>query len=327
PCDGRIKEEAVGALLRKINQRIPSHPYQATLRVFGHKKSITRRDFTTTYFGPETYERDGFATALARLVAADSVSPFATAISAANHELDMMGTPKAVLMFSDFEESAASGTPAKNAEAARRHYGQDLSIFTFYVSRQTAAQVLAKSIAQAGGGRAYEICEMLNNPTAFENMMMGIFGPSDEPPCDDEDGDGVCDIRDLCPGTPPGAPVDERGCWIAAYSQFFDFDKAVVKSAFVPRIEHAAGILIKFPNLPTVTIAGHTDNVGDETYNLELGRRRAQAVMDLMVKFGVPTERMQVKSYGLNQPIADNGTEEGRSKNRRVEFHIGDLPL
>jgi OOP family OmpA-OmpF porin len=168
---------------------------------------------------------------------------------------------------------------------------------------------------------------MLSDDTAFENMMMEIFGPADLPPCPDLDGDGVCDADDICPNTPQGAPVDARGCWIAAYSQFFDFDKAVVKSAFHARIEHAASILIQNPNLPRVTIAGHTDNVGADKYNMDLGRRRAQAVFDLMVKYGVPPERMAVESFGKTRPVAPNDTEEGRAQNRRVEFHIGDVPM
>lgn len=324
-CQGRIKEEAVAALLRKMNRRIPSQPYNASLRVFGYKMAITRSDFTTLYYGPATYNRDDFEDAVAKLIAADSVSPFATAINSADSELQAMGNPKAMLMFSDFEESIGSGAPVKSATDARRRYGNELSVYTFYITRQNSAVKLAKSIAQAGGGQAYDICRMLNDDNAFESMMMEIFGPGDTVTCPDQDGDGVCDEHDLCPNTPAGAPVDERGCWIAAYSQFFDFDKTIVKSAFLPRIKHAAEIMIRNPQLPVVIIAGHTDNVGAPEYNMQLGLHRAQSVYNLMIKYGVEPPRLKVESFGETRPAATNGTAEGRARNRRVEFHIGEV--
>lgn len=326
PCQQRVKEEAVASLLRKMNHRIPNQPYNATLRVFGYKQAWTKRDFTTAYFGPSTYNRDDFEDAIAKLVAADSISPFAEAIAASDSELQVMGNPKAILMFSDFEPAPGSGNPVNKASNARRRYGSDLKVYTFYVSRQSDAARLAKNIAQAGGGSAFDICRMLDDEEAFENMMMEIFGPSDAVPCVDSDGDGVCDEDDLCPNTPRGAPVDERGCWVAAYSQFFDFDKSEVKSAFLPRLKHAAELINQNTDIPQVTIAGHTDNVGSPNYNMELGRRRAQAVYDLMVKYGVSPSRMKVASFGEQHPIASNNTEEGRAKNRRVEFHIGEAP-
>ncbi|MDR3154401.1 MAG: OmpA family protein [Deltaproteobacteria bacterium] len=156
--------------------------------------------------------------------------------------------------------------------------------------------------------------------------MDEIFGPKAEPPCSDVDGDGVCDAQDVCPATPQGAPVDGRGCWIAAYSQFFDFDKAVVKSQFIPRIQYAAEIIRNNPQIGDIIIAGHTDAKGTDAYNLELGRKRAQAVKDILVKAGAPEGRLKVESFGKSRPIAENTTEEGRARNRRVEFHVGQVP-
>lgn len=325
-CQGRIKEEAVGAVLRKMNHRIPNKPYEASLRVFGYKMATTRNDFTTLYYGSETYNRDVFEDAIAKLIAADSVSPFATAINAADAELQAMGNPKAILMFADFEESIGSGAPVKSASNARRRFNNDLSVYTFYITRQNSAVKLAKEIAAAGGGQAYDICRMLSDDVAFEQMMMDIFGPGDTAPCSDQDGDGVCDEDDLCPNTPAGAPVDERGCWIAAYAQFFDFDKTVIKSAFLPRIKHAAEIIIKNPGIPKVVIAGHTDNIGTSEYNMRLGRDRAQSVFNQLVKDGVDPSRLSVESFGATKPVADNSSEEGRARNRRVEFHVGEVP-
>jgi OOP family OmpA-OmpF porin len=327
PClGGLVKSESVSVLLRKMNHRIPSQPYTAALRVFGYKQAWTRKDYTTLYFGPEKYQSDALESAIGRLYPADSISPFGWALQSSDQELQAMQNPRAVLFFADFEETTDSGAPADKAKQLRRQYGDDTKIYTFYVSRQTNAKKLSQSIAQAGGGKSYDICDMLGSDTSFEAMMDEIFGPKEEPPCQDTDGDGVCNDRDRCPGTPVGAPVDERGCWIAAYSQFFDFDKSEVKSAFLPRIQYAAEILKRNPNLPLVTIAGHTDAKGTDAYNMDLGKRRAEAVRDLLVKYGAPAEKLKVESFGKTKPIAENDTEEGRAKNRRVEFHVGEVP-
>ncbi|KXS56193.1 MAG: hypothetical protein AMR96_04025 [Candidatus Adiutrix intracellularis] len=326
-CQGRIREEAIAHLIRKMNHRIPNLPYNAAMRSFGYKHALTRTDFTALSYGLTTYNRDDFEAAVSRLTAADSVSPFADAIGEADNELQNLGSPKAVLMFSDFEISIGSGNPVRKAEDLRRRYDPSLTIYTFYVTRQLEAERLAKSIAQAGNGKAWEICSLLNNETEFEDMMMTIFGPADTAPCPDSDGDGVCDANDICNNTPRGAPVDERGCWIATYAQFFDFDKDIVKSEFKSRLQHAADLIKNNPSLPRIIIAGHTDNIGRFEYNQELGRRRAQAVLNLLLKYGVSPDRLSLVSFGDQKPVAPNNTEENRARNRRVEFHVGDVSV
>ncbi|MDR1545618.1 MAG: OmpA family protein [Deltaproteobacteria bacterium] len=327
PClGGLVKQEAVNSLLRKINQRIPNRPYTAALRVFGYKQAWSRRDYTTLYFGPATYDRQGLETAVGRLYAADSISPFGWALADSEKELASMKPPMAALMFADFEETTDSGAPADKAKNLRRRHGGDLKVYAYYVTRQGDAKTLARDIAKAGGGQAWDVCDLLGSEAAFEGMMNEVFGPAEEPRCADGDSDGVCDDRDVCPRTPTGAPVDERGCWIAAYSQFFDFDKAEVKSAFHPRLKYAAEIMIKNPQIGVVTVAGHTDAKGTDAYNLELGRKRAEAVKELLVKFGAPADKLKVESFGKTKPVAPNDTAENRAKNRRVEFHVGDVP-
>jgi len=324
-CNAFIKEETVATLLRKMNRRIPGKPYNASLRVFGYRHALLRSQLTTLYYGPATYNRESLEDALARLAAADAVSPFSDALRSADGELQSMGSPKAVLMFSDFESMESSGDPVRDATNLRRRYGQDVQVFTFHTTRQASAVKLARAVAEAGGGKAYDICRMLNDQTAFENMMMEIFGPGGSA-CADQDGDGVCDEDDLCPNTPPGVPVDSRGCWVAAYAQFFDFDKDEVKAEFLPRLQHAVNVLNKNPDITRVIIAGHTDNIGRPEYNLDLGRRRAQAVKNILVGSGIARDRLVVESYGETRPIGPNDTVEGRARNRRVEFHVGDMP-
>jgi len=311
-CRGLTKEEAIIQLSRKINRNIPNHPYQAALRVFGYKPALTRADFTTLYFGPSGYSREGFESAIGRIAVAEAITPFSDALRAAEQDLLTLPPPKNVLMFSDFQESVGSGKPLEDVRWARRRHGPALTVFTFYVTRVAEAERLAKNLAKLGGGEAWNICTLLSNEQAFENMMLTVFGPG---------GDYVCR------NAPLGAEVDERGCWIAAYAQFFDFNKAEVKSEYMPRLAEAARIIRENVDPgERVVIAGFTDNIGSQEFNLALGRRRAQAVANILVSEGVSASRLSVVSFGLERPIADNSTPEGRAKNRRVEFHVGGMP-
>lgn len=71
-----------------------------------------------------------------------------------------------------------------------------------------------------------------------------------------------------------------------------------------------------------LTVTGHTDNVGSADRNREVGLGRAQTVAEVLKGFGVPESQMTVSSEGMDSPIADNATEEGRAQNRRVEIRL-----
>jgi peptidoglycan-associated lipoprotein len=71
-----------------------------------------------------------------------------------------------------------------------------------------------------------------------------------------------------------------------------------------------------------IEIQGHTDSVGTEEYNYQLGQKRAEAVRRYLSSQGIPLHRMSVISYGLTAPIADNSTPEGRAVNRRVTIVV-----
>ena len=69
-----------------------------------------------------------------------------------------------------------------------------------------------------------------------------------------------------------------------------------------------------------VEIGGHTDNVGADGFNKRLSEQRAKAVKDYLMQNGIDAKRLIIRGYGKSKPIASNKTEEGRQKNRRVEF-------
>lgn len=141
----------------------------------------------------------------------------------------------------------------------------------------------------------------------------------------DTDGDGVYDYLDKCPDTPKDAAVDKNGCperVCITLKVEFDFDKADIKPEFHDEIKKVSDFMKEYPEA-TAVIEGHTDSKGKEAYNQKLSERRAKAVMkNLVDEFGIAAKRLSYKGYGETKPIADNATEEGRQKNRRVVANI-----
>jgi outer membrane protein OmpA-like peptidoglycan-associated protein len=146
-------------------------------------------------------------------------------------------------------------------------------------------------------------------------------------PAGDADGDGIPDDRDRCPATPTGTPVDARGCAVGAptplnfRSVVFAADSSALTDAAKRALDEVALKLNEQPLLH-VEVAGHTDSTGSQVRNLELSKRRANAVRDYLVGRGVMAERLHVEGYGPFSPAASNGTAEGRALNHRVDFKL-----
>jgi outer membrane protein OmpA-like peptidoglycan-associated protein len=99
----------------------------------------------------------------------------------------------------------------------------------------------------------------------------------------------------------------------------FGFDKAGLSDDAKAQLDEFAAVVLAVEGHAYIEIQGHTDNIGSEGYNLDLGYKRAEAAMRyLNMEQGIPLFRMNVISYGEFKPIADNSTKEGRAQNRRV---------
>lgn len=103
---------------------------------------------------------------------------------------------------------------------------------------------------------------------------------------------------------------------------YFAFNDSTIESRSYALLDQVAAVLQTQVKKGTVVIAGHTDNVGGQDFNLALSQRRAEAVLEYLASKGVSRSRLAAKGYGPSKPIATNDTEEGRAKNRRVEFQI-----
>ncbi|MDF2692668.1 MAG: outer membrane protein [Labilithrix sp.] len=159
-------------------------------------------------------------------------------------------------------------------------------------------------------------------------------------PSEDSDGDGVSDTDDACPaiagvrttdpmtnGCPPSsaprplAVVTKTEIRIGEQIRFATNSADVLtdSDAVLGAVER---ILSERPEIRKVRIEGHTDAVGDPTYNHELSERRAAAVKDWLVRHGIDASRLESKGFGRQRPIDTNDTEAGRANNRRVVFTI-----
>jgi outer membrane protein OmpA-like peptidoglycan-associated protein len=113
-----------------------------------------------------------------------------------------------------------------------------------------------------------------------------------------------------------------EGTAIVLRNIFFDLDKDQLKIESLPELRELAGFLDENPEVK-IEIAGHTDDQGTDEYNVDLSRRRADAVKKYLVdQAGVASERLVTKGFGASKPIASNDTEEGRAQNRRTEFTV-----
>lgn len=146
-------------------------------------------------------------------------------------------------------------------------------------------------------------------------------------PVSDSDHDGVPDADDQCPNTKMGKKVNQFGCSAKEKLEFkldvkFDTGKWVVKDEFKSSLTDFADFMNKYPETKA-EIAGHTDSTGKAKYNFTISQKRSDAVKKYLVdNFGIDATRLTAKGYGPSQPVADNGTADGRRQNRRVVANV-----
>lgn len=111
------------------------------------------------------------------------------------------------------------------------------------------------------------------------------------------------------------------GALVQLNNIFFDLNAATLQSRSEVEIERLARFMQENPQV-IVELGAHTDDQGDDAYNLDLSERRAKAVKDALLKAGIAEQRIRTKGYGESQPFKPNTSEENRALNRRVEFKI-----
>jgi OOP family OmpA-OmpF porin len=193
----------------------------------------------------------------------------------------------------------------------------------------------------------YRIDDAIGNKGDIDLASIGLvyrFGPLAQTPivpapvpaadCSslDDDGDGVNNCDDKCPGSQAGQAIGPDGCPVPLTIDLkgvnFDFDQATLRPDGVVILDEAIAILGRYPEL-RVEVAGHTDSVGSDEYNQGLSERRSRTVYDYLTGHGIDAGRLiGPNGYGESRPIAPNtnpdGSDnpEGRARNRRSELNV-----
>jgi outer membrane protein OmpA-like peptidoglycan-associated protein len=171
--------------------------------------------------------------------------------------------------------------------------------------------------------------QVLDAADACANTAEDRDGYADDDGCPDldNDGDTVPDVDDACPNDP--GPPENRGCKVESEDamltleqvQFENNRDTILESSF-PILESVRGTLDKHPEIKRLRIEGHTDGVGSAPYNMRLSRGRTASVAAWLTSHGVDGKRLEAFGCGELHTIADDATDQGRAKNRRVEFQI-----
>ena len=127
--------------------------------------------------------------------------------------------------------------------------------------------------------------------------------------------------RAAAPAARPAPPPAAATKVTYAADTFFDFNKSVLKADGKAKLDDLAG-KVKAINLEVIIAVGHTDSVGSDAYNQKLSVKRADAVKAYLITKGIEKNRVYTEGKGEKQPVADNKTDAGRSKNRRVEIEV-----
>ncbi len=113
----------------------------------------------------------------------------------------------------------------------------------------------------------------------------------------------------------------KKGQKLILKNVYFDFNKSTLQSKSFVELDKVVGVMKAHPEYK-IGLYGHTDNIGNKSYNIQLSDNRAAAVKKYLVSKGIKAERIDTKGFGSSQPVSSNDSDAGRAKNRRVEFMV-----
>jgi outer membrane protein OmpA-like peptidoglycan-associated protein len=149
----------------------------------------------------------------------------------------------------------------------------------------------------------------------------------------DTDGDGIRDDKDACPNEKgmPNEDPRKNGCPLVVVREQeivisqevqFEVDSAKIKKESNELLDTVAKVMKDHPEITKIEVQGHTDDTGNRQHNKILSGQRAESVKRALVNRGVAEKRLVAQGYGQEKPIADNATDTGKARNRRVQFVI-----
>jgi OOP family OmpA-OmpF porin len=223
-------------------------------------------------------------------------TPYHDVIAEVRGSLTQRSANSAVVVFSDGipDDEMAALRAARDLGLA---YAGTVCIHTVQTGDDPLGADFLKRLSNVTGCGTTRSANSVSDPAAFMRFVREVFVTTTKAP-----------EPDVCSGV-----IRLRGVE-------FEFDKADLTGASGVVLDAAIEGLLVCPNVP-LRVEGHTDALGSNEYNQDLGLRRAESVRRYLVNGGVAARRVTARSYGETRPIATNDTDEGRQLNRRVELH------
>ncbi len=315
--------------LNRINKTIPQElPLYSGIRSFGFGECVDDT-FTGLLQDVIPHARYTFQHNIDKAACASGRSifgaPLQSAIDAASDDLDKAQGNIALLIISDGYNLSFRAKSA--AKSLKEKFADRLCIYTVWIGNKDEqdGQIFLNELSElssCGETVSFADIESSKDMGRFVEDMLYKQAPFVPVPIAlrDSDEDSIFDNKDLCPGTPKGAPVNQYGCWTILGLEF-DFNKASIRKSSESVLNPSIKILKENPYL-NIQIEGHTDNKGSDNYNLILSDRRAEAVKKHLIMHGIKARRLSSIGMGESTPITTNETDEGRQLNRRVVFTI-----
>lgn len=307
------------ALAQGIFEVAPDGDYQTGMISFGGEGR-------KIYVFESPYQRQNWVERAAKIPYIGGKTPLELSLEEAYSMLSGVEGKTAVILISD----GLPTIPNAAMESARKIASlssTQVCIYTVHVGDNPKGAEFLKEVAALTPCGSFRTGDSLLDGATLQDFVREIFigkKPVVEQPKPpepkDSDGDGVTDDKDKCPGTPKGAKVDERGCWVIP-GVTFELDKAIVRPLFYPLLDDVVVVLKENPDLK-ISLDGHTCDLGSDKHNQTLSEKRAKAVQSYLIDKGIEESRLTPKGFGEKNPAYANDNETNRSKNRRVELTV-----
>jgi OmpA-OmpF porin, OOP family len=303
-----VKMAVAKQILADMNALIPDLAYKGGLDLFAPFQELQ---------APMVYNRADLAAAIKAIKDKQAIfgrqTPMAQGILSAEEAAVLAGLKgkTAVIMLSDGKSNVGGDPVLAAKEEAAKHPNAVFYVISFAQAgvketrtikgtgidqeKEKRGEAINRAIAQIGGGMYVEASSLYKNKAAMQQFVNDVFCAAPKP-----------------------VTVEQK---IVLRGIQFDLDKSNIKPEYQPILDEAASTLKAKPDVKVV-ITGYTDNTGAADYNMGLSERRAGAVMEYFAAKGISASRMQAVGRGLNDPVANNNTKDGRALNRRVELKV-----
>jgi OmpA-OmpF porin, OOP family len=273
-----------------INQAISNLKLKAGLHIIGD--TAATKDIPTNeslIYGMTDYSPAAFAQAV-NSVQVKGLTPISTPLTKSIETLKSSVGKIAVIVVSDgLQVSADTTSPETAAIRLKAAYGDKLCIYTILIGNDTEGQKTMAAVAKAGECGFATTENVVANTTGMNEFVEKVFFEK--------------------VATPPVSFL---------LNVKFDFDKDTIRPDAKDNLDEVGGFLATHPKI-SITLEGHTCDMGSERHNSSLSRQRAESVKRYMVrKFHIDPARLATVGYGYSRPVASNATEKGRQQNRRV---------